>query len=228
MRDVSKRLLGGAVGTLRPDIAEWVERNEAALGEPAEGTEIRPLDVIAQSTSAFPYRWWLLRGGASVRAAAAAFHVLQGASWHRHTTDFSVQDALNLADLGPGSAHESVMTFFAAALPAAMHGLGLGVQLQDVVAHRLRRGDRVGPHNDAEQRRFHVRAVLGLTPGDIAGGQLRLCGDSSGASLSVLPGFGDVFVIEPNARSYHEVEAVRDERCRLSAVGSYSDLSRTV
>jgi len=74
-------------------------------------------------------------------------------------------------------------------------------------------------------RTRRVRGVLRLTPGDFAGGQLRLWGwgESTCAAVSVLPAFGDVLVIEPNARSFHEVEAVRDDRPRLTAVGSYTD-----
>ena len=226
--DVSEQLLRGACGTLSPEIAGWVEGNLAAMASGIPEPPERPgLEIVAAATDSFPYRWWLLRGSASIASAAAAWQLLRGAPWRRHSTAIAHQDGVEITRLLNSSATSGLIRrFFTEEVPAVLRCAGVPAELDTLVGHRFRRGDRVRLHNDAEQNRFHIRCVLGATPGTIDGGELRLWNGRARPSISVLPAFGDVLVFEPGPSSFHEVTPVRDDRWRLTVVGSYANRVR--
>ncbi|MBP2329520.1 hypothetical protein JOF56_009905 [Kibdelosporangium banguiense] len=147
--------------------------------------------------------------------------------WKRFVADSSKQEIADIDELvhATGLA-EPVREFFNRTLTPTLESVGLNGVLQDLVAHRLQPDDVVEDHDGMSQDRFHFRCMLGVSPGSRTGGELRMRGTRDGPLLPVRPGFGEVFVIEPAPRAFHDIERVRAKRSILTVVGFYLDLAR--
>jgi hypothetical protein len=168
-----------------------------------------------------------LRGDVAAKVAGLSYLLLRHARWKRFGADSSKQGIVDIDELvHPTGLAEPVREFFNTTLTSTLMSVGLNGVLQDLVAHRQQPGDVVEDPDGMNQDRFHFRCMLGVSPGILTGGERRMRGTRDGPLLPVQPGFGEVFVIEPATRAFHDIERVRAERSNLTVVGSYLDLAR--
>jgi hypothetical protein len=223
VRSVSSRVLNGELGPVSENDSGWIQRNVAAIESPARDAKSERLALIASSGPGSSFHWWLLRSEIGGGAAGELYSHLIRCPWSRSTDDFPDQDQNDLT--GYLATTTWVSRLFTRDLPAFIGSQRAQAQFQSLRGHKLRTNDRIRMHNDNDQQLYRWRAVLGVTPGELAGGQLSMSPDAL-PGLSVQPSYGDILLFEIGPTSFHEVSRVLDARPRLTVVASYSRIER--
>jgi Rps23 Pro-64 3,4-dihydroxylase Tpa1-like proline 4-hydroxylase len=140
------------------------------------------------------------------------------APWKLTVADFYEQYEFSLLDLvlpsGTSRLIESNLTEKIGASLESFFGVGGGLELVEVTAHKLVPGQTIRTHNDflgdEETHRLLVQLNSGWEAGQ--GGLLMLFGSEAPESLHsvLLPTHGSGFAFEISPNSFHAVSSIRD------------------
>lgn len=211
---VTESLLTGSLGDLPAGLDEWLSANVAAIDGAAapRGTDLTLLG--RDGGEGADSRWRLVGGDGLQHAADELYPVALRSTWRRGVAGYPDQDRADL----DAAAHPALVEQVPALLAREW---GDQVELASVKVHRLRSGDSIRAHSDAEHEDLSHRLVLGLTPHDLDGGDLRLLTAEREATIATQPQFGQGLLFELAGPSLHEVTANRSPYPRYTLVASY-------
>lgn len=178
--------------------------------------------VVARSAQGAEMQWLLVEDLFPVEPAYRLVHEQARFPWRRRTTSFYEHEVCTVPADDPG-ARGVAATAVNVMLPALCELLDTDVAVTELELHRLRTGDRIETHTDAQADGMAYRAVIGLDPYWDAdyGGQLGLRSVGVACpSVQLLPAFAGAVILGIDPCSFHEVAPVRGPYPRVTLVVS--------
>lgn len=211
--EVTSALLSGTLGPLPDGLDGWLQENLALMDSSAP-MHSPGIDVLAQNGAGSDFCWRLLSGESLGRTASGIYPQVGRLRWQRGVSGYPDQDRAELVLSGDSVLNVDIPELIE-------HEWGVRTELAGVKAHRLRTGDHIRAHTDAQHDGLTHRLVLGVSPYDLRSGELRLMTPSQQPLISTQPQFGQALLFQLADPSYHEVTENRSTHPRLTVIASY-------